>query len=263
VISGPALGSWRRSRALVAALVLAAAVPSAAYVLPVSGILRRLGEKRAALSLDSLEVTGTLQAEGRAADRLAAAAGLPPAPRLSLPARLLVKVPGRCRLEIGGVDAPEAGRSYAALRDARLTGREGLEGTPAVAGLLRALCALLAVPSAGDPSGAYAAALGRRGVALGDASLGRFEGRVAYVVGGRPRDERPLAWVDKETFQPLRLVAPEGGSLLDVRLLGWGSPTGGDWFPRAVEVWEGKELRLRFTTEKASANPKLPDLLFP
>ena len=27
--------------------------------------------------------------------------------------------------------------------------------------------------------------------------------------------------------------------------------------------WEGKELRLRFTTERAAANPKLPDLLFP
>jgi hypothetical protein len=38
---------------------------------------------------------------------------------------------------------------------------------------------------------------------------------------------------------------------------------GGDWFPRAVEVHEGEALRVRFTTEKAAANPKLADLLFP
>ena len=39
--------------------------------------------------------------------------------------------------------------------------------------------------------------------------------------------------------------------MLDVRLLGWGSPTGGDWFPRAVEVWRDGEVQLRFTTERA------------
>ena len=250
-------------RLLAVLMALAAAVPAAAYILPVQGILRRLGEKRAALSLDALEVTGTLQAEGRGAERLAEAAGLPAAARVSTPARLLVKLPSRCRLELRGADVPEAERPFASLRDTRLGGRGGLEGAPAVAALLKGLCTFLAVPPAGDASGAYAAVLGRRGVALGDASLGRFEGRVAYVVGGRASDARPLAFVDKETFQPLRLVAAEGGALLDVRLLGWGSPTGGDWFPRAVEVWEGNELRLRFTTERAAANPKLPDLLFP
>jgi sialate O-acetylesterase len=63
--------------------------------------------------------------------------------------------------------------------------------------------------------------------------------------------------VDKDTFQPLRLVAQEGGTLLDTRLVDWGSPMGGDWFPRAVEVWEKDQLRLRFSVEKVQANPKL------
>jgi hypothetical protein len=69
--------------------------------------------------------------------------------------------------------------------------------------------------------------------------------------------------VGKDGFQPLRLVAEEGGALRDLRLLGWGSPTGGDWFPRAAEVWEGDRAELRFTTERAAANPKLAELLFP
>jgi hypothetical protein len=250
-------------RPLSVALALAAAVPASAYVLPVQGILRRLGERRAALSLDALEVSGTLLVEGRGAERLAVAAGLPTAARVSLPARLLVKVPRRCRLELGDAGVAVAETAFASLRDGKLVGRGGLEGAPGVSALLEALCTFLAVPSSGDASSAYAALLSRRGVALGDATLGRFEGRVAYVLGGRARDPRSLAFVDKETFQPLRLVAAGSGPPVDVRLLGWGSPTGGDWFPRAVEVWEGPELRLRFTTEKAVANPKLSDLLFP
>ncbi len=126
-----------------------------------------------------------------------------------------------------------------------------------------ALCALLGTSSAGDASGAYGAALARRGVALAEESLGRFDGRVAYVIGGKPREPRPLAYVDKDSFQPLRLVSSQGGALADVRLLGWGSPTGGDWFPRAVEVWEKDQPRLRFTTEKPTPNPRLADVLFP
>ena len=247
----------------LAAAALAAALPvfALAYVLPVQGILRRLGEKRASLSLDALEVIGTIQAEGRGSERLSAAAGAVPSARPSMPARLLVKIPGRCRLELGGPEVPEAERPWLALRDARATGP--LADVPAAAALLRGVCTLLAVPPAGDASEAYASALGRRGVALGDAALGRFEGRVAYVVGGRARDVKPLAWVDKETFQPLRLQAQEGGAPWDVRLLGWGSPTGGDWFPRAVEAWEGTELRMRLTTERVTPNPRLPDVLFP
>jgi hypothetical protein len=251
----------RRPR--LAAAALAAALPALAlgYVLPVQGILRRLGEKRASLSAEALEVVGTVQAEGRGAERLAGAAGAAPSARPTLPARLLVKVPGRCRLELGGPEVPEAERPFLSVRDGKASGP--LAELPAAAALLRGVCTLLAVPSAGDASEAYASALGRRGVALGDASLGRFEGRVAYVVGGRARDARPLAWVDKETFQPLRLQAQDGGAAWDVRFLGWGSPTGGDWFPRAVEAWEGPELRLRFTTEKTAASPRLPDALFP
>jgi len=251
------------ARKLAAAVALAAALPALAYVLPVSGILRRMGDKRAALNLDALEVLGTLQAEGPGADRLAATVGRTAAQRATVPARLDLKVPGRCRLEVGGAEIPEAERTFASLRDGKLTGRGALGESVPAAALLRTVCSLLALPPTGDSSGSYAAALGRRGVSLADVSLGRFEGRVVYVIGGRARDTKPLAFVDKETYQPSRLVAQEGSTLLDVRLLDWGSSTGGDWFPRAIEVWEGQELRLRLTTEKAQANPKLPDTLFP
>ncbi len=252
------------ARRAAAAVALAAALPALAYVLPVPGILKRMGERRAALDLASLEVTGTLVAEADAADRLAASLGQRPSGSpLSVPARLAIKVPGRCRLELAPTGVADAARPFVAVRDGKIASGGGLGDVPAAIALVRGACTLLAVPTGGDASGAYAAALSRRGVPLVDASLGRFDGRIAYVIGARANDPKPRLFVGKEAFHPLRLVAEEGGSLRDVRLLGWGSPTGGDWFPRAAEVWEGDRAKLRFTTERAAANPKLAELLFP
>ena len=60
-----------KKRLLVAAAIVAAALPAAAYVLPVSSILSRMAARRAELSLASLEVKGTIQAEGPDAQALA------------------------------------------------------------------------------------------------------------------------------------------------------------------------------------------------
>jgi hypothetical protein len=249
------------SRRAAAAAALLAALPALAYILPVPGILRRMGERRAALQVDSLEVQGTLAARGPGADRIAALTGQRPASEIAAPARFLAKVPGRCRLELVRPEVPETDRPFVAVRDGRVSG--GLADVPAAAALVRAACALLAGPTAGDATDVYATALTRRGVALGEAALGRFDGRIAYVLGGRTKEPHPLLYVDKDGFQPLRLVAAEGPELQDVRFLGWGSPTGGDWFPRAIEVVAKDALALRFTTEKAATNARLPEALFP
>jgi hypothetical protein len=148
-----------------------------------------------------------------------------------------------------------------AVRDGKLSGP--LQDVPAAAALVRAACALLALPTVGDATDVYTGTLTRHGVALGEAALGRFDGRIAYVIGGRQKDPHPVLYVDKDGFQPLRLVAAEGPELQDVRFLGWGSPTGGDWFPRAVEVLAKDALALRFTTERATTNARLAEALFP
>ena len=252
------------ARRAAAALALAAALPALAYVLPVPGILKRMGERRATLELASLEVTGTIVADADAAERIAAAIGQrqPGAP-VSVPARLAVKVPGRCRLELAPAGVAETARPFVSVRDGKLASGGGLGDVPAAVALVRGICTLLAVPTTGDASAAYAAALAKRGIPLQDATLGRFDGQIAYVVGARTNDPKPRLFVAKDGFQPLRLVADDGGALRDVRLLGWGSQTGGDWFPRAAALWEGDRARLRFTTERAAANPKLAELLFP
>lgn len=246
-----------RLRLLAAGAAAALALPALAYLLPTGAVLRHMGQKRESLELISLEVTGTLQADGPSADRIRAASGQAAGGGVSAPARILLKVPGRCRMEITGATPAES--PTLVLRDGRLGGQGGLEADPAAAALVHAVCTLLASSTAGDASGSYAAALSRRGVALSEESLGRFDGKLAYVIGGKARDPRPLLYVDKNAFQPMRLIAAEGGALQDVRFLGWGSPTGGDWFPRAIEVVQGEALRLRFTTEKTTANAKIPE----
>lgn len=250
-------------RRAAAAVALALALPALAYVPPAAVILRRMGERRAGLSLASLEVAGTIELEAPEATRLAAR-GLAPGPdgRLTTPARLLVKVPGRCRLELAPTGVSAAERPYVAVAEGRLVGRGGLDQVPAAVALVRGACALLGVRVAGDAAGPYTAALTRRGVAVTDATIGRFDGRLAYVLGGREREARPLVFVDKDTFQPLRLLTQEGTALLDVRLLGWGAAPEGEAFPRTAEVREGDALRLRFTMSRMTPNARLLDALF-
>ena len=263
---GPAVpGARRRRLALPAlALLLTWGVPALGYVLPVGGILRRLGHRRQELALASMEVRGTFAMSGDPARAAAAALGLGVAGTdLSAPARLTFKMPGRCRLELSPPDLSEAERPVAVVKQGQLRGSGGLDRVAAAAALLRGLCSLVGqAPAAAEPGRPYAEELSRLGIPLGPAGLGRFGTEIAFVIGARPAQAKPQAWVDKQTFQPIRVVFQAGDALVDVRLLDWGSPTGGDWFPRAVEVWQGGALQARFVTEKATANPRVPDALF-
>ncbi len=72
----------------------------------------------------------------------------------------------------------------------------------------------------------------------------------------------PQVWLDKESFQPVRLLAPLAGAPRDVRLLDIGLSPGTEAFPRAVEVWAGETGEARFDTDRVTPAPKLPDALF-
>ncbi len=90
-------------------------------------------------------------------------------------------------------------------------------------------------------------------------SYARFDGRVAYLIGSKPWEtDKPQVWFDKDLFVPLRVVTlqKEGSAQtrLDVRLLGWGSPVGGAWYPAAVEIWRGDAVVRRTLTESLDRN---------
>ncbi len=252
-------------RRLVAFLALVLAAPAAGYLPPASAILKRVAQRRDELRLTSLEARGTVVFAGESARRVAAELGLPPpGGELTLPALIAVKTPGRCRLELAPEGVALAERPAVSLRSGRVLGHRGLEAVAPARALVEGLCTLLGEKTSGspDPERAFAQGLAARGVALPEVALGRLAGRVAWVLGGRPQEARPQAWVDKQTFQPVRLLAALGGAPRDLRLLDFGAPVGGDAFPRAAEVWSGNELELRFVVEKLTQNPRLPDAVF-
>jgi hypothetical protein len=256
----------RRRRALAAvALAAAVASPAAAYLPPASAILKRVAQRRAESGLSAFQVRGTLALSGDAAQRVSASTGLAlSGPELTAPALLTVKVPGRCRLELAAEGVAAASRPAVSVRGGRAASQRGLGDAPAAQALVEGVCTLLGEKGSGGVEGerSIVRRLAGQGIAVADVGLGRLGDRVAWVLGGRARDARPQAWVDKESFQLVRLVAPLAGAQRDIRLLDFGSSAAGDAFPRAVEVWSGTALEARFTAEKLTPNPKIPDALF-
>jgi hypothetical protein len=251
--------------AAIAATVLVS-LPAAAYLPPATAILKRLAERRADAGLSAMEVRGALSLTGEGARRVSVASGLTLAGSdLALPAVLLLKTPGRCRLEVALEGVTASGRPAVTVRGGRAVSHRGLGESPGALALAEGVCALLGDKGAGggiESQRAIARRLAGRGIDLRDVAIGRIGGRVAWVMGGRPREARPQAWVDKQSFQPIRLLAPLAGEPRDVRLLEFGSPITGDAFPHVVEVWRGSELEARFTAEKLTANPRIPDAVF-
>lgn len=249
----------------IALAVLAIALPATAYLPPASAILKHVAQRRGELSLHAMEVRGTISFAGEAARKASSATGLPLSKEeLSAPAVLLLKLPERCRLELRPEGAAATSRPAVWERGTRESGQRALETIDGARALVQGLCTLLGERGGNGPSAerALAHALSARGVSLGDVALGRMSGRVAWVLGGRPQETRPQAWVDKQSLQFLRLLATLANGPRDVRLLEFGSPAGGDIFPRTVEVWSKGELEVRFTTEQVTPNPRLSDVLF-
>lgn len=254
----------RGGRIAIALAAAVSAAPALGYLLPVTGILKRLSQRREDLALGTLEVRGTFIMGGEAGKAASQATGIPLlGSELSVAAVVSIKMPGRCRLDLVAPDLSDADRPAVVAKQGKVTGLKGLDRSAAAQALVRGVCAVLGErPGGVQPDRPYAEELARLGIPLGDVHLARFGGRIAYVLGARPQEKKPQAWLDKQTFQPVRVVSSFAGSLFDVRLLDYGSPVGGDWFPRAVEVHEGGELRARFATEKVAANPRIPDALF-
>lgn len=107
----------------------------------------------------------------------------------------------------------------------------------------------------------------RLGVAPDVSSLGRFQGRTAYVVGAQYPDESvPQLWLDKETFRPLRwLIRPAAANsvtpALEVRYFGW-QKVESLWYPERIEFYEGDRLLRTIRVENLKVNPALAERMF-
>ena len=196
-----------------------------AYVPSAGSLLKHAAERARSLRTREVTLSGTLSAAGEPLRN----------------AQLVLRFPFQCRLEAdGGLSLSVKGTPQNPQGVA-----EGTTG-PALR-LLQLSCPLLAYR--GVPSADAAQALRTVAQAAGadvtvGGALSRFDDRVTYVLGAGARETSvPQLWLYKDNYAPARLVA-QGGA--DLRLLEYGNPAAGEWFPRVIELWTSGQLAARF-----------------
>jgi len=105
------------------------------------------------------------------------------------------------------------------------------------------------------------------GVDVTISSLGRFQGKPAYVLGARYPDETvPQVWLDKDTFRPFRwIMTSKAGesreNSLEVRYFEW-QKVHHIWYPMRIEFFATGILVREIHVQDIKVNPSFPDELF-
>lgn len=107
----------------------------------------------------------------------------------------------------------------------------------------------------------------RRGIDTRISSLGRLDGRIAFVIGARyPETAVPQLWVDKDTFRPIRWILSRNGAglpddFLDVRFDEW-KMTRGFWYPMHIAFYQDQRLLRDIRVEDVVVDPGFDESLF-
>ena len=86
------------------------------------------------------------------------------------------------------------------------------------------------------------------GIDITVSSLGKFNDRIALIIGAEYPDQTAAQiWVDKETFQPQRLIIPSAdddrSGIMEIRYIDW-QPIGKTWYPMQIEfIQNGMTVR--------------------
>jgi hypothetical protein len=109
--------------------------------------------------------------------------------------------------------------------------------------------------------------LAGEGVDVSVTSLGRFNDRIAFVLGARYPDESvPQLWVDNETLLPFRwlLIRPGEDGMprrTEIRFLGW-QKSGDLQYPQAMACYRDEQLISQVRVEAVTSPASVPDALF-
>jgi len=214
-------------------------------------------ERRDGLRLSGLRISGTATFMDPGAREAGTALGTPADREVQADMAIFLKIPGRCRID---VSTPK-GRSSSVFAQ----GKRRAEGAEiaSVSQAVTQICPLLALRSVGEGDARSGVETHLRALGIDDrqSSLGRFDGRIVYIIGKTGPDQ-PQLWVYKDAFSPARILYKDRDGRWDVRFRDFGSAVTGDWFPRIVEVARGEEPLARFTALSADARPQLADNLF-
>ena len=111
------------------------------------------------------------------------------------------------------------------------------------------------------------------GVDMSISSLGRFQGKIVYVIGAQYPDESvPQVWIDKDTFRPVRwlltgkddVLSPstkDYKDFLEVRYHNW-QPSEKVWYPMSIELYQNSILIRQIHVDQITASPSFPEDLF-
>jgi hypothetical protein len=104
--------------------------------------------------------------------------------------------------------------------------------------------------------------LGAMGIDIDLTSLGRFDDKIAYIVGAQYPDGKAIqVWLDKASLLPLRWLmpleteAPDTGQF-EIRYLDWEAVERG-WYPRRIEFYQNERLVREIAVESIQVNPTL------
>jgi outer membrane lipoprotein-sorting protein len=105
------------------------------------------------------------------------------------------------------------------------------------------------------------------GVDVTVSSLGRFQGKPAYVLGARYPDETtPQIWLDKDTFRPFRWIMTSKSeqnreNRLEVRYFEW-QKVQNAWYPMRIEFFMAGVLVREIHVQNISVNSSFSEELF-
>ena len=101
------------------------------------------------------------------------------------------------------------------------------------------------------------------GIDLKVDTVSRFHSRQAVILGAKNWErDRPQFWLDKELYLPLRLMVRDASALVDILWIGWGSKTGGDWFPDRIEIRIDGAVAETCRVTEVKSGVSMPDSLF-
>jgi hypothetical protein len=115
--------------------------------------------------------------------------------------------------------------------------------------------------------GGLARTLAGAGVDTTLTSMGRFNDRIAFVLGARYPDESvPQLWFDKESLLPVRwlIFRPDGDGLLrriEIRFFAW-QKTGDLHYPQAMACYRDEQLISEMRVEGIESPAELPEAVF-
>ena len=105
------------------------------------------------------------------------------------------------------------------------------------------------------------------GLDVSVSSLGRFQGKPAYVLGAQYPDETaPQIWLDKETFRPFRWIimikaTQDHVDCIEVRYFEW-RQVSNIWYPMHIEFLINSILVREIHVKTIKVNPSFSDELF-